>query len=149
MRCHCPRYLQLGTLWTTSTQKYRVYLTKLHHSKLNKKTRLQVHINDIYKDTLNEYNQEIKQARQSFFSKIINENINNSKVLFSTVDRLVNSPSTIPSEMLSSEKCDQFASFFSNKIITIRQNISAIKSTTELAFLSPGTPLVSCLTLTV
>ena len=34
--------------------------------------------------------------------------------------------------MLPSEKCDQFASFFNNKIITIRQNISALKSTTEL-----------------
>lgn len=40
------------------------------------------------------------QARQSFFSKIINENISNSKVLFSTVDRLINPPSTIPSHLL-------------------------------------------------
>ena len=61
---------------------------------------------------------------------------------------MCNSLSHIPSEMLSSEKCDQFASFFNNKIITIRQNISALKSTTELAF-SPGTPRVSCLTLKV
>ena len=99
---------------------------------VEKKTRLQVH-NDIYKDKLNEYNQAIKQARHSLFSKIINENMNNSKELFPTVDRLVNSPSTIPSEMLSSEKCVQCASFFNNKIITVRQNISALKSTTELA----------------
>lgn len=44
-----------------------------------RKTKLKVH-NEIYKDKLNEYNKAIKRARQSV-SKIINENINNSKVL--------------------------------------------------------------------
>lgn len=86
--------------------------------------------NDIYKDSLNEYNKAIKQDRQYFFSNITDENIKSSKVFFSNVDRLVTVPSTITSEMLSSEKCDQFASFFNNKIISIRQNICALRSKT-------------------
>uniref|UniRef100_A0A0E9TZ40 Endonuclease/exonuclease/phosphatase domain-containing protein n=1 Tax=Anguilla anguilla TaxID=7936 RepID=A0A0E9TZ40_ANGAN len=39
--------------------------------------------------------QHVSRPRQSFFSKIISENANNTHILFSTVDRLVNPPSLI------------------------------------------------------
>ena len=46
-----------------------------------RKTKLQVHY-DIYRESLHIYNQELKNARQSYFSEIINRNSNNARTLF-------------------------------------------------------------------
>ncbi|KAK3544058.1 hypothetical protein QTP86_000868 [Hemibagrus guttatus] len=59
-------------------------------------------------------------------------NLNNTRTLFATVERLTNPPSQIPSEMLSNSKCNEFASFFSEKIINIRKAISTSSSNAEL-----------------
>ncbi len=53
---------------------------------------------------------------------LINSNLNNTRTLFATVERLTNPPSQIPSEMLSDSKCNEFASFFSEKISNIYIN---------------------------
>lgn len=58
-----------------------------------------------YKELLRKYNTEVKHSRQSYFSQLIAENLNNSKLLFSTIDKLVNPPRPIPAELHSSEKC--------------------------------------------
>ncbi|KAF7640869.1 hypothetical protein LDENG_00008850 [Lucifuga dentata] len=42
---------------------------------------------DIYKEKLRLYNLELCRTRQSYFSAIINGNINNTHSLFSTIDR--------------------------------------------------------------
>ena len=76
-----------------------------------RKTKLQIDYN-LYKDILSKYNNEIKQARQQYFSKIIAEKPNNSKFLFNTIDKLINPPRPIPTELQSAEKCNEFASFF-------------------------------------
>ena len=102
-----------------------------------RKSNLQVHY-DIYKENLQKYNLEIRSARQSFFSKIINNNINNPRILFNTVDRLTNPPTRIAQEFLSTAKCNEFASFFNNKIDTIRQGISS--SMPGRKIMSPQTP---------
>ncbi len=86
------------------------------------KTKLEIHYS-IYKDSLHAFNVELATARQTFFSNLINSNLNNTRILFATVERLTNPPSQIPSEMLSDSKCNEFASFFSEKIKNIRNEI--------------------------
>ncbi|KAI2655730.1 Acetyl-CoA carboxylase, mitochondrial [Labeo rohita] len=92
-----------------------------------RKTKLEIHYST-YKDSLHAFNVELATARQKFFSNLINSNLNNTRTLFATVERLTNPPSQIPSEMLSDSKCNEFASFFSEKIIKIRKVISTSSS---------------------
>ena len=89
-----------------------------------RKTKLQIHY-EIYKGKLHAYNLEIKNARQAFFSGIINRNTNHAQTLFATVDRLTNPPVQLPPELCSARKCNDFASFFSAKISDIRSAISS------------------------
>jgi len=70
---------------------------------------------------------ELGKARQTFFWNIINSNLNYTRTLFATVERLTN-PSHNPREMLSESKCSEFASFFSEKINNIRKVISTYLS---------------------
>ena len=63
--------------------------------------------------------------RQSFFSDLINKNINNSRLLFSTIDRLTNPRMEIAPELISTQKCYEFALFFTEKILKIRQDINS------------------------
>lgn len=83
-----------------------------------RKTKLQVDYLR-YKDHLTKYNKEIKKSRQHYFSQIIAENSNNSQVLFSTIDRLINPPRQIPTDLHSTEKCIEFATYFTSKISNI------------------------------
>ncbi|KAI4800683.1 hypothetical protein KUCAC02_009526 [Chaenocephalus aceratus] len=94
-----------------------------------RKTNLQVHF-EIYKERLGLYNLELKNARQSFFSDIITKNKNNARALFATVDKLTNPPVSVASEFLSTRACNDFASFFTDKIQKIRQAVSASASGT-------------------
>ncbi len=66
---------------------------------------------------------ELATARQTFFSNLINSNLNNTLTLFATVERLTNPPNQIPNEMLSDSKCNEFACSFSEKISNIRKEI--------------------------
>ena len=86
-----------------------------------RKTKTTIH-HDIYKDALRTYNKTIRLARKDYFSNIITENAGNSRVLFSTIDRLLN---TVPAPPLSSAaKCEELALFFKNKITSIRASIT-------------------------
>ena len=89
-----------------------------------RKTKLKIH-HDIYKEELFTYGLELKKARQSFFSDLINKNINNSRLLFSTIDRLTNPRMEIAPELISTQKCNEFALFFTEKILKIRQDINS------------------------
>ena len=86
-----------------------------------RKSKLTVHYN-IYKDTMTTYNKAIRLARKDYFSKLISDNMGNSRVLFSTIDRLVNTPSPPPPQQ-SSMKCEELALFFDDKITMIRASI--------------------------
>ena len=59
-----------------------------------RKTKLQIHL-DLYKQSLCNFNYELLKARQQHFSEIINKNINNTRTLFATVDKLTNPPKQI------------------------------------------------------
>ena len=83
-----------------------------------------------YKVLLKEYNNSIKISRQLYFSNIISENQNNSKVLFGIIDKLVNPPRQIPDDFNSAEKCNDLAIHFKNKTSTIRNNIAASSAST-------------------
>ncbi len=101
--------------------------------KVERKTihELEIH-HSIYKDSLHAFNVELATARQTFFSNLINSNLNNTCTIFATVERLTNPPSQIPSEMLSDSKCNEFASFFSEKISNIRKEIGTSLSYAEV-----------------
>ncbi len=101
-----------------------------------RKTKLEIHYS-IYKDSLHAFNVELATARQTFFSNLINSNLNNTRTLFDAVERLTNPPSQIPSEMLSDSKCNEFASFFSEKINNIRKKIGKSSSFAEVTQIRP------------
>ena len=90
--------------------------------KIVKNNRLHVH-HDIYKESLRAYNLDLKNARETFFSNIINSNTNNAQTLFATIDRLTNAPTQIPPELLSTQECNEFAYIFTDKIEGIRHII--------------------------
>ncbi len=52
-----------------------------------RKTKLEIHYS-IYKDSLHAFNVELATARQTFFSNLINSNLNYTRTLFATVERL-------------------------------------------------------------
>ncbi len=106
--------------WSTAVQNMKRQCRKAE--RMWRKTKLEIHYS-IYKDSLHAFNLELATARQTFFSNLINSNLNNTRTLFATVERLTNPPSQIPSEMLSDSKCNEFASFFSEKISNIRKEI--------------------------
>ena len=101
-----------------------------------RKTKLHVYY-EIYKESLNSYNQKLKKSRQSFFSDIISKNTNDARTLFATVDRLTCPPPQIVPDHLSTVKCNEFATFFMDKIKNIRLSISASASKRNVASLHP------------
>uniref|UniRef100_A0A8C6WDV8 Reverse transcriptase domain-containing protein n=1 Tax=Neogobius melanostomus TaxID=47308 RepID=A0A8C6WDV8_9GOBI len=99
-----------------------------------RKSKLQVHF-EIYKEVLCEFNQILRGEREKYFSKIIANCRNNPRVLFSTVNRLTNPPVSLPLELISTSKCNEFAIFFHDKVQGIK---NAIISTTQIATLPPA-----------
>lgn len=95
---------------------------------------------DIHKESLHKYNQELKRARQSFFSDIITRNCNNACTLFSAVDSLINPIALIPPELLSNKSRNDFAAFFTNKILQKRQAVCS--SSSVMTTFVPSCPLV-------
>ena len=119
------------SVWRRSTAVQTMKRQCRKAERMWRKTKLEIHYS-IYKDSLHAFNVKLATARQNFFSNLINSNLNNTRTLFATVERLTNPPSQIPSEMLSVTKCNEFASFFSEKIINIRKAISTSSSNAEV-----------------
>ena len=97
----------------------------------------------IFHEHLSTYNEAIKDSRQSHFSKLIADNQNNLKILFTTIDHLINPVFMKSSSESSISKCEDFADHFRSKIDDIRsllskdQNLNFI--TTEHLFLHEDT----------
>ena len=88
-----------------------------------RKNKLTIHL-DIFKKSTAAYNKAMRLSRQAYFSGIINENKNNARVLFGTIERLLNPIQSYKQSLpASKEKCNEFASFFDNKILNIRAGI--------------------------
>ena len=90
-----------------------------------RKTKLQIHY-DIYEQSLGSFNNELRRARQQHLSWMINKNINNTRTLFVMVDKLTNPIKQIASELMSTEKYNEFVCFFSEK--TTQSNKDAVPS---------------------
>ncbi len=117
--------------WRKSTAVQRMKRQCRKAEPMWRKTKREIHYS-IYKDSLHAFNVELATARQTFFPNLINSNLNNTRTLFATVERLTHSPSQIPSEMLSNSKCNEFAYFFSEKINNIRKAIGTSSSYEEV-----------------
>ncbi len=104
------------SFWRKSTAVQNMKRQCRKAERIWRKTKLEIHYS-IYKDSLHAFNLEQATARQTFFSNLININLNNTRTLFATVERLPNPPSQIPSEMLSDSKCNEFASFFQRRSV--------------------------------
>ena len=88
-----------------------------------RKNKLTINHN-IYHEQLVICNKAIKQSRQAHFSKLISDNRNNPKILFSTIDRLINPVFINTNNTSSNTRCEEFAAHFNNKIDTIRSTLS-------------------------
>ena len=120
------------TPWRNTT---RVKTLKAECRKVERKWRknkLQIHY-DIYKQSLSNFNNELLKARQQHFSDIISKNINNTRTLFAMVDKLTTAPKQTAPEHLSTEKCNEFACFFTNKIQSIRLNINNVQLNNQIS----------------
>ncbi len=87
----------------------------------------------IYKYSLHAFNVELATARQNLFSNLINSHLNNTRALFATVERLINPPS----EMLPESKCNECASFFSEKINNIKKEMRTSSSYADVTQIRP------------
>ena len=81
------------------------------------------------------FNQTLHRTRESYFSETIKNCSNNSRVVFATVNRLSNPPVSLPLELISASKCNEFAIFFNDKVQGIK---NAIISTTQTTTLQPA-----------
>ena len=91
-----------------------------------RKTKLQSH-QDSYRELRSDFNKALRSARKEHFSKLITTNQNNPKILFSTIDSLINPAPKCNDDMSSASKCEEFAAYFRDKIADIRLEISRAK----------------------
>ncbi|KAJ0062165.1 hypothetical protein NL108_017132 [Boleophthalmus pectinirostris] len=72
------------------------------------------------------YNNGMKSERQAYLSQLINNNIKNPRILFSTISSVIDpvrnwkEPSNMPN-------CEDFVTYFSNKIQSIRADLQQIQ----------------------
>ncbi|KAL7406155.1 hypothetical protein ABVT39_014107 [Epinephelus coioides] len=87
-----------------------------------RKSNLTVHY-EILRQHLKTYNNAVKQARISHFKKLISDNKNNPKFLFSTIDILTNSKFNRSPKTTTNALCEDFADHFRSKISDIRSSL--------------------------
>nr|XP_054590056.1 uncharacterized protein LOC129154141 [Nothobranchius furzeri] len=93
---------------------------KIEH--LWKKTHLHVHLLHL-KDLLTSYNSAVRDARVSYFSNLVSQSKGNPKVLFNTISSIV-SPASPTASIHSVTDCENFLSFFVDKVNKVRSSIS-------------------------
>ncbi len=91
-----------------------------------KKDKLHVSF-DILKSSLSNYQIAVKHAKSSYFSQLIADNVNRPKALFDMIDSLLNPTMNSLSEV-SSELCEDFLNYFTQKNYAIRTSIAPSES---------------------
>ena len=88
-----------------------------------KKDKLHVSF-QILKDCWHRYQNTIKEVKREYLSNLIVSNSHNPRVLFKTIDSVLNAPQSVCLEA-SPELCNNFLHFFLDKVINTRATISA------------------------
>ena len=88
-----------------------------------KKDKLQVSF-QILKDCWRCYQDTVKETKQKYLANLIELNRHNPRVLFKTIDTILNAPQPVSLEA-SPETCNSFLDFFIDKVATVRALISA------------------------
>ncbi len=89
---------------------------------------------------MSSYRQALKAARTKHIRKLIDNNQNNPRFLFSTVARLTNKQMSPDLNIPSQFNCNEFMDFFIEKIDNIRNTITNVDSTassTSASFIAP------------
>lgn len=88
------------------------------------------------KETLSKFQQAVKSARTSYFANVIEKNRQNPRILFSTIDSVLNLKLEVPADT-SVELCESFLQVFVGRISEIRNNI---QQCTYVPLTVPETP---------
>lgn len=107
----------------TLKQKVRRLERKWHSCKIDS-----YHV--AWKDCLLVYKKALRKARTAYFSSLIEENKNNPRFLFSTVAKLTKSHSVLDPRIPSSLSAEDFMSFFTDKVLAIREKANQTIPTT-------------------
>ena len=94
-----------------------------------------------WKDSLIVYKRALRIARTSYYSSLIEENKHNPRFLFSTVTRLTKSHNSVGPCIPATLSSEDFMSFFSGKIIKIRDEIGQAQLLTAVNV--PAASLIS------
>jgi len=79
---------------------------------------------EILRTTLTNYQKAVKAAKSKYFSDIISRNCHRPRILFSTINSVINSSVDFHFDE-PAIACESFLRFFKNKISVIRQFIPA------------------------
>ncbi len=104
-----------------------------------RKTNLEV-FRIAWKNSVSSYRQALKAARTEHIRKLIDNNQNNPRFLFSTVARLTNNHTSHDLNIPSQFNSNDFMNFFTDKIDNIRNTITNVDSTassTSASFTAP------------
>jgi len=103
-----------------------------------KKDRLHVSLGWL-RDSLAAYQRGLKEAKSKYLSSIINNSSHHPRLLFNTIDSVINPR---PSVHLapSTATCEEFVSFFTDKVASVRQSITNIDRSPEDVCAPPVLP---------
>ncbi len=109
-----------------------------------RKTNLEV-FRIAWKNSMSGYRQALKAARTEHIHKLIDNNQNNPRFLFSTVARLTNNQTSPDLNIPSQFNSNDFMNFFTDKIDNIRNtitNVDCTVSSTSASFITPKEKLL-------
>ncbi len=92
--------------------------------RLFKQTGLMVY-RELYNEHANLYKDTLSAAKKEFYSHLIESGESNNKMLFSTVNRFLKPPDSLPAQLYCTARCDELMSFFSDKISAIHQHLAS------------------------
>ena len=102
-----------------------------------KKDRLQISL-EMLRESQKAYHRAVKTERDNYFATLISNNTHNTRVLFRTINSVVHPPPTAIQDP-SPVKCEEFLTFFSEKVETIRRNIPLSTRDLNISLGGPST----------
>uniref|UniRef100_A0A8C5GPT6 Reverse transcriptase domain-containing protein n=1 Tax=Gouania willdenowi TaxID=441366 RepID=A0A8C5GPT6_GOUWI len=101
----------------------------------------------LWQESHSKYMTALRHSRSTYYSSLIEENKNNPRYLFSTVARLTQSQSSIEPMIPLALSCEDFMTFFNDKIHKIRDKIShSLPSPGPAVPLNVNRPNLNCFT---